>query len=95
MVLFVYTVISPMTPLITGACFAFMGAMFRGQFMYIYGKRPDSGGKLFASFIQIMLSCMLIAEITSEFTLLPSAKIFARTLTALLRCFRSLWLAGS
>ncbi|KAL7578677.1 hypothetical protein ACA910_009816 [Epithemia clementina (nom. ined.)] len=64
MVLFVYCVISPMTPLITAFCFAFLGTMFRGQFIYIYGKHPDSGGKLWASFIQIMLTCMLIAQFT-------------------------------
>ncbi|KAL7556780.1 hypothetical protein ACA910_005222 [Epithemia clementina (nom. ined.)] len=64
MVLFVYCVISPMTPLITAVCFAFLGAMFRGQFIYIYGKHPDSGGKLWASFIQILLTCMLIAQLT-------------------------------
>jgi hypothetical protein len=64
MVLFVYAVISPMTPIITGACFLFMGAMFRHQFIHIYPKHPDSGGKLWANFIEIMLSCMLIAQIT-------------------------------
>ena len=64
MVLFVYAVISPITtPIITAFCFAFMGAMFRTQFMYCYPKTPDSGGKLWANFIQILLTCMIIAEI--------------------------------
>ncbi|KAL7556781.1 hypothetical protein ACA910_005223 [Epithemia clementina (nom. ined.)] len=64
MVLFVYAVIYPMTPLITSVCFVFMGAMFRGQFIYVYDKYPDSGGKLWAHYIQVMLTCMIIAEIT-------------------------------
>lgn len=64
MVLFVYCVISPITPLITGVCFAFLGAMFRCQLIYIYGKRRDSGGKIWAHFVQVILSCMLIAQLT-------------------------------
>ncbi|KAL7556777.1 hypothetical protein ACA910_005220 [Epithemia clementina (nom. ined.)] len=64
MIFFVYSVISPLTPLITGACLAVKGTIFRGQFIYIYGPRRDSGGKLWAHFIQIMLSCMLIAQVT-------------------------------
>lgn len=64
MVLFVYCVISPIVPIITGLCFAFLGAMFRGQFIYIYANHPDSGGKVWVYFIQIMMSCMLIAQVT-------------------------------
>jgi len=64
MCLFVFTVISPMMPIITAFCFLFMGSMFRHQFIYIYGKLPDSGGKLWQNFIQIMLTCMLVAQIT-------------------------------
>eukprot|EP00522_Entomoneis_paludosa_P010249 CAMPEP_0172440364 /NCGR_PEP_ID=MMETSP1065-20121228/1000_1 /TAXON_ID=265537 /ORGANISM="Amphiprora paludosa, Strain CCMP125" /LENGTH=974 /DNA_ID=CAMNT_0013189155 /DNA_START=177 /DNA_END=3101 /DNA_ORIENTATION=- len=64
MCLFVFAVISPILPVITAFCFAFMGAMFRQQFIHIYPKFPDSGGKLWANFIQIMLSCMFIAQVT-------------------------------
>mmetsp|Transcript_11208 Transcript_11208/g.30938 ORF Transcript_11208/g.30938 Transcript_11208/m.30938 type:complete len:231 (+) Transcript_11208:1-693(+) len=64
MVLFVYAVISPLTPLITGMCFLFMMSMYKHQFIFIYPAHFDSGGKLWANFIQIILSCMLIAQIT-------------------------------
>uniref|UniRef100_A0A7S2Y2R3 CSC1/OSCA1-like 7TM region domain-containing protein n=2 Tax=Entomoneis paludosa TaxID=265537 RepID=A0A7S2Y2R3_9STRA len=62
-ILFVYAVISPITPLITGICFLFMSSMYKHQFIFNYPK-TDSGGKLFANFIQIAISCMLIAQIT-------------------------------
>ena len=66
MTLFVYAVISPITQIVIGACFLFMGAMFRSQFIYIYGNRRDSGGKLWAQFIHIIQPCMLIAQLTSK-----------------------------
>ena len=92
MVLFVFTVIYPMTPLITAPCFVFMGSMFRNQFMYIYSKNPDSGGELWAFYIQVMLSCMLIAEITSRSDALLWTPIFKRCALNF-ACSFSLWLA--
>jgi len=64
MVLFVYAVISPVTPVVTALCFLFMGSSARHQFVYIYHPEKDSGGKLFAGFMQVVLSCMLAAQAT-------------------------------
>ena len=84
MVLFVYAVISPVVDVVSAVCFAFMGSMFRGQFMYTYGRDHDSGGKLWAHFIQIMLTCMLIAELTSKYEQLQSCNNDIKSLSSLL-----------
>jgi hypothetical protein len=65
MVLFVYTAISPLTNFILAFCFLFLGTMLRHQFIYVYPTVPDSGGKIWANFIRIFVSCMIVAQITS------------------------------
>ena len=64
MVMFVYCAICPLVSIFTAVCLLFLGSMFRHQSIYIYGKYPDSGGKLWANFIQIMMTCMMIAQFT-------------------------------
>jgi hypothetical protein len=64
MVLLVYSVIAPITNFVMGFCFLYMNTAYRHQFIYIYPARPDSGGKLWTSFIGILLVCIFIAEIT-------------------------------
>ena len=72
MVLLVYSVIAPLTNFILAFNFLFLGALLRHQFLYVYPRIPDSGGKLWSYFIGIFLGCMLFAEITSEFNRLVS-----------------------
>jgi Calcium-dependent channel, 7TM region, putative phosphate len=67
MVFLVYAVISPITSFVIALCFAYMGSMFRHQFVYIYPAQPDSGGKIWMEFIRILLVCLLVAEVTSTF----------------------------
>lgn len=64
MILLVYAVISPLVCFITFGCFLFIGTLFRHQFVYIYQAKPDSGGKLYISFIRTLIVCILIAEVT-------------------------------
>ena len=64
MVLFVYSCISPLTNFIVAFVFLGLQTLLRHQFVYIYPTVPDSGGKLFENFIKIMVTCMIIAEIT-------------------------------
>ena len=66
MVLLVYSVISPITNFVMAFCFLFLGTILRHQFLYVYPKVPDSGGKIWANFIQIFLGCMLVAQFTSK-----------------------------
>jgi hypothetical protein len=66
-VLLVYTVIAPIVPFILGFCFFCNLVAYKNQFIYIYRPLPDSGGHLFMGFIRIMLTCIMIGEITSKF----------------------------
>jgi hypothetical protein len=65
-VLLVYSVIAPITNFVMAFCFMYMGTAYRHQFIYIYPARPDSGGKLWTSFIGVLLVCLFIAEFTSK-----------------------------
>ena len=66
-VIFVYSVMSPLTNFFAAFCFAYMGWMFRHQFVYIYPAESDSGGRLWISFIRITITCMFIGEFTSTY----------------------------
>lgn len=70
MVLFVYSVIAPLVCYIIGFCFVILGALFRHQFVYVYGAKPDSGGMLWVNFIKLLTNCLLIAELTGKKELL-------------------------
>jgi calcium permeable stress-gated cation channel len=66
-VLFVYSPIAPLTSIIMVACFLYMGAVYRHQFIYIYPNRRDSGGFFWMYFIRLVFVCMLIAQFTSKY----------------------------
>ena len=63
-VLFVYAPIAPIMCFFLLFCWLLKGSCYRNQFFYNYGKMPDSGGKMWSSFIGICLCCMLIAQLT-------------------------------
>jgi hypothetical protein len=65
-VLLVYSVIAPIVNFVMAFCFIYMAICYRHQFIYIYPARPDSGGKLWTSFIGVLLVCLFIAEFTSK-----------------------------
>eukprot|EP00540_Astrosyne_radiata_P023433 CAMPEP_0116867712 /NCGR_PEP_ID=MMETSP0418-20121206/26776_1 /TAXON_ID=1158023 /ORGANISM="Astrosyne radiata, Strain 13vi08-1A" /LENGTH=250 /DNA_ID=CAMNT_0004503567 /DNA_START=436 /DNA_END=1188 /DNA_ORIENTATION=+ len=64
MVLFVYSSMAPLVNWFLAGCFLLMGTGYRYQFICNYPPVPDSGGMLFLGFIQIIQTCMLIAEVT-------------------------------
>lgn len=64
MVFFVYASTAPVTTFFLGFCFMLMGASYRHQMIYIYPTRPDSGGRLWAKFISLVPTMMMIAEVT-------------------------------
>ena len=63
-VMLVYAVIAPLTVFIEAFCFMLLFVSYRNQFVHIYPANPDSGGKMWTSFIKILMTCMLIAEFT-------------------------------
>ena len=66
MILMVYTVVSPLTNFIIAfVCLGF-GTITRYQFIYVYPTVPDSGGMIWMSFIKIVVTCMIVAQLTSE-----------------------------
>lgn len=67
MVLFVYSVISPLINFVLAFVFLALGTLLRHQFLHVYPTVPDSGGKIWTGFIKIMVTCMIIAEVTSKY----------------------------
>lgn len=63
-VLFVYATIAPIMCFFQLFCWLLMGSCYRHQFFYNYGPNPDSGGRIWSSFIRVCLLCMLIAQLT-------------------------------
>jgi hypothetical protein len=64
LVAFVYTTIAPITCYVLAFCFLVQGAGYRHQFIYIYPKAPDSGGKIWTTFVTITLVCAFVAQLT-------------------------------
>lgn len=68
----VYQTIAPITSFVLGFCFLYLETNYRHQFVYIYPTIPDSGGKIWSNFIQIVCLCMILAEVVCKFcALLP------------------------
>lgn len=64
MVFWVYCTIAPLTCLFLAFCYVLLSSGYRHQFIYNYPSKPDSGGKMWSSFIIFCLIGMLIAEFT-------------------------------
>lgn len=64
MVLFVYSSISPLVNWFCCLFFLFLGSVYRYQFVFNYPSTPDSGGQIWLMFIAVLLSCIVIAQIT-------------------------------
>ena len=64
MVLFVYTVVAPLSNFFLAVCFLLLESGYRYQLYHNYPPTPDSGGKLFKNFIFMMFACMVIAQLT-------------------------------
>ena len=64
MILLVYAVIAPLTTFVAAFCFLYKAVLYRHQFIYIYPTTPDSGGKMWLSFMRNLPFYMLIAQVT-------------------------------
>ncbi len=64
MVTFVYAVIAPITAFFLLACFILLESVYRLEFFRNYPVASDSGGKLWIGFINILVGCMVFAQLT-------------------------------
>ena len=64
MIFFVYATIAPLSSVALGLAFFILSFSFRHQFVYIYPKHPDTGGKLFLGFIDFAFICIIVSELT-------------------------------
>mmetsp|Transcript_53547 Transcript_53547/g.62574 ORF Transcript_53547/g.62574 Transcript_53547/m.62574 type:complete len:486 (-) Transcript_53547:214-1671(-) len=64
MVVFVYNPLSPVTCFIVAINFLISTAVYRHQFIFIYPPTNDTGGKLFPTAMNFLLSSIVIAQIT-------------------------------
>jgi len=63
LLLFVYSVMSPIMAFVQALAFGITGMVYRHQFMYIY-EPIDSGGELWAQSVKLIIASMFIAQIT-------------------------------
>lgn len=64
MVLFVYTVVAPLSNIFLAVCFLLLESGYRYQFYHNYPPTPDSGGKLWIGFIHMIHASMIVAQLT-------------------------------
>lgn len=84
-VFFVYATLAPITSIFMLVCFLIMGGIYRNQFVFSYPTKPDSGGKLWIQFMQIIPTSLLIGEATiSGFLTLKSAPVSAALMLPLI-----------
>jgi len=94
MVLFVYSVISPLTNFILAFVFISFGTLLRHQFIFVYPTGPDSGGKIWSNCIKILVTCMLVAEVTCKWAVYAGYCRVSRT-DVLVLSLISAWFVGS
>lgn len=64
MIFFVYAVIAPFTSFVVLVCFLILESGYRYQFIHNFPRAFDTGGKLWHHFLQFLLSCMIVAQLT-------------------------------
>jgi hypothetical protein len=76
-VFFVYSVIAPITSIFLWFCFVVCESGYRYHFVHNNKTTPDSGGKLWQGFIQMLLVSMLIGELTLVGLLILKKTVYA------------------
>ena len=64
MINLVYSCIAPIMSYILLICFGVLGLVYRHQFISMYSKTDDSGGKNWPELIMLLISCMIISQFT-------------------------------
>lgn len=63
-ILFVYSVLAPISSFIMGFIFFVKAMIYRHQFIFIYPPTNDTGGQLWTRFIKLVIAAMFIGQIT-------------------------------
>jgi hypothetical protein len=63
-VLFVYTAMAPLVNWFLAFCFIILGSFYRYQFFCNYTTKPDSGGRMWLSFMTIVQVATIVAQLT-------------------------------
>jgi hypothetical protein len=63
-VLFVYTAMAPLVNWFLAFCFILLGSVYRYQFFCNYTTKPDSGGRMWLSFMTIVQVATIVAQLT-------------------------------
>jgi hypothetical protein len=63
-VLFVYTAMAPLVNWFLAFCFILLGSFYRYQFFCNYRTKPDSGGRMWLSFMTIVQVATIVAQLT-------------------------------
>jgi hypothetical protein len=64
MINLVYSCVAPIMSYILIIAFIILNVVFRHQLIYTYSRANDDGGKLFGSAIKLLVTCMLVSEVT-------------------------------
>lgn len=64
-VLFVYSVLSPISSVLMLAVFFLLQVVYRNQLIYVYDPSNDAGGKYWGHFVWYVIVSMLIAQFTT------------------------------
>jgi hypothetical protein len=64
MINLVYSCIAPIMSYMLLICFGILSLVFRHQLIYTYSKTNDDGGKMWSSAIMLLITCMIVSEIT-------------------------------
>jgi hypothetical protein len=76
-VFFVYSTIAPITSFFLCGCFLICESGYRYHFIHSYKTTPDSGGKLWQGFIQVLMVSMFIGELTLVGLLVLKKTVYA------------------
>ena len=76
-VFFVYSTIAPITCVFLFFCFLICESGYRYHFIHNHAPTPDSGGKLWQGFIQVLLASMIIGQCTLFGLLILKSTVWA------------------
>ncbi|EER00603.1 hypothetical protein Pmar_PMAR021974 [Perkinsus marinus ATCC 50983] len=64
MILFVYSVMSPISSFVMAIAFSFFSLVYKNQFAVVYAPSCDTKGELWTRAIRFILACLISAEFT-------------------------------
>ncbi|KAF4660508.1 hypothetical protein FOL47_007137, partial [Perkinsus chesapeaki] len=64
MILFVYSVTSPIVSFVMAFAFSVMAVVYKNQYCFIYDPSNDTGGQMWTRAMRFVIFCAIVAEIT-------------------------------